>query len=297
MNVWFCAGSSTSSSADAGSPRKSAPSLSISSSIITGIARAGLAQLGDDAAGHRADVRAAVAADVGLVAHAAQGDADELAAHRFGDDLAERRLAHARRADEAQDRAAAVGFELAHGQIFDDAAFDLVQIVMIAIENLRGLPSGRSCRRSSIDQGSSLTICSYVRMTPYSGEALGIASSRLSSRSASFITVLGQLGGFELLRGAVDFAAAAAALAFAQLLADRLQLLLQVVAALALVDVLLDLRLDLGLQLQHVELRRQPRGDQPQALFDVQLFEHPLLFGGVRLKIGRQEIRQRRRVA
>ena len=62
------------------------------------VARAGLAELGDDPAGHRADVGAAVAADVGLVAHAAQGDADELAAHRFGDALAQRRLADAGRA-------------------------------------------------------------------------------------------------------------------------------------------------------------------------------------------------------
>ena len=75
---------------------------------MTGLSRAGLAQLGDDAAGHGADVGAAVAADVGLVAHAAERDADELAAHRLGDDLAERRLADARRADEAEDRAAAV---------------------------------------------------------------------------------------------------------------------------------------------------------------------------------------------
>jgi hypothetical protein len=36
-NVEFCSGSSTSSSADAGSPWKPAPSLSISSSMSTGL--------------------------------------------------------------------------------------------------------------------------------------------------------------------------------------------------------------------------------------------------------------------
>ena len=40
--VEFCSGSSTSSSAAAGSPRKSAPSLSISSSMITGLVVPGL---------------------------------------------------------------------------------------------------------------------------------------------------------------------------------------------------------------------------------------------------------------
>ena len=123
----------------AGSPRKSAPSLSISSSIMTGLSRAGLAQLGDDSAGHRADVGAAMAADVGLVAHAAQGDADEIPAHGFGDRFAQRSFADARRAKEAENRAAAVRFEFSHGQVFDNPPFDFFQIVMIAIENLPGL--------------------------------------------------------------------------------------------------------------------------------------------------------------
>ena len=59
----------------------------------------------DDLAGHRADIGAAVAADLGLVAHAAQRHAHELAARRPRDRLAERGLADAGRADEAEDRA------------------------------------------------------------------------------------------------------------------------------------------------------------------------------------------------
>ena len=70
-----------------------------------GVARSGLAQRLDDAARQRADVGAAVAADLGLVAHAAERDAHELAPERAGDALAERSLADAGRADEAQDRA------------------------------------------------------------------------------------------------------------------------------------------------------------------------------------------------
>ena len=65
----------------------------------------GLLQGPDDAAGLGADVGAAVATDLGLVAHAAEGDADELAAEGAGDRLAERRLADAGRADEGEDGA------------------------------------------------------------------------------------------------------------------------------------------------------------------------------------------------
>src|SRR5690606_17548617 len=52
-----------------------------------------LADALDDAARHGADVRAAVAADVGLVARAAKTYADVLAAQRLGDGLRDARLA------------------------------------------------------------------------------------------------------------------------------------------------------------------------------------------------------------
>ena len=85
---------------------------------MTGFRVTGLAKLGNDAAGHTADVRAAVPADVGLVADATQGDADERSAHRFGDRLTQRSFAHARWADKAQDRARAADI------FFADVAVD-----------------------------------------------------------------------------------------------------------------------------------------------------------------------------
>ena len=62
------------------------------------VARAGVAQGPDDRPGQRADVGAAVAADLGLVAHAADRDPLELAPQRPGDRAAEAGLADARRA-------------------------------------------------------------------------------------------------------------------------------------------------------------------------------------------------------
>ena len=72
-----------------------------------GVARAGVAQGADDRPRHRADVGAPVAADLGLVADAADRDALELAAERAGDRAPEAGLADPGRADEAEDRARA----------------------------------------------------------------------------------------------------------------------------------------------------------------------------------------------
>ena len=60
-------------------PCTPAPSLSISSSIMTQIARAGLADGLNDVARQRADVGAPMPADFRLVMHAAQAHAHELA--------------------------------------------------------------------------------------------------------------------------------------------------------------------------------------------------------------------------
>ena len=99
------------------------------------VARAGLADRLDDVAGQRADIGAAVAADLGLVVHAAEAEPRELAAGRARDALAERGLADAGRADEAQDRALALGIELAHREIFEDAPLDLRQAVVVLVED------------------------------------------------------------------------------------------------------------------------------------------------------------------
>src|SRR5438034_7272034 len=93
----------------------------------------------EDAAGQRTNVGASVAADLGLVTDATKRHADELAAHRASDGLAEARLAHAGRADEAEDRRAQVLAELAHRHVLDDPILHLGQAVVVLIEDLRGL--------------------------------------------------------------------------------------------------------------------------------------------------------------
>src|SRR5690606_12126055 len=119
-----------------------------------GVARAAAAQALHDAARQRADVGAAVAADLGFVTHAAQRNADELALQGAGDRAAQRGLAYARRANKAQDHTFALTADLviilaalaellfallaqlAHSQEFEDAVFDILEAVVILVKDL-----------------------------------------------------------------------------------------------------------------------------------------------------------------
>jgi hypothetical protein len=91
------------------------------------IARADLGEALQHLARHRADVGAAVAADLGLVAHAAQRHADELAPGGARHRLAERGLADARGPDQAQDRRLDLVDALLHREVLEDAVLDLLE--------------------------------------------------------------------------------------------------------------------------------------------------------------------------
>src|SRR5690606_22350986 len=108
----------------------------------------------DETARHRTDVGAPEAANFGLVAHATQTHADKFAAHRAGNRRAERGLTNTGRANKAQDGPLtftayivllrvfltaflrALGTQLAHRQIFQNALFDVLQTVMIFVQDL-----------------------------------------------------------------------------------------------------------------------------------------------------------------
>ena len=85
-------------------------------------------------------------ADLGLVAHAAQRHAHELATGRAGDRLADRGLAGSGRADQGEDGAAsailldaALGAQLAHGDVLDDAVLDVLEAGVVGVEHLAGV--------------------------------------------------------------------------------------------------------------------------------------------------------------
>jgi len=110
--------------------------LSTSSSRVV-VAR--LLQRLDQLARERADVRAPMPADLGLVADAAEREAHEFAARRARDRLREARLADAGGAHEAEHRALELLRERLHGEVLEDALFDLLEAIVILFEDVLGL--------------------------------------------------------------------------------------------------------------------------------------------------------------
>ena len=100
------------------------------------VRRLGVAQRADDRAGHRADVRAPMAADLRLVAHAADREPDELASERVRDRVAERGLADAGRPDEAEDLAGDLVAQLRDGEVLDDPVLHLLEVEVVGVEHL-----------------------------------------------------------------------------------------------------------------------------------------------------------------
>src|SRR3954470_14348112 len=80
-----------------------------------------------------------MAAYLGLVAHAADGDALELAAERLRDRSAEAGLSHPRWPDEAQDRPGRLRVQLSDGQVLQDPVLHPLEVVVVGVEYLAGV--------------------------------------------------------------------------------------------------------------------------------------------------------------
>ena len=211
-----------------------------------------------------------MAADLGLVAHAAQRHAHELAAQRPRDALAEARLADAGRPDEAEDRlarrrspaprgaAASAGpspspaaaparspllAELLDREVLEDAVLDLLQVVVVLVEHPPGAgrrsPRRRACSRAAPPSTRGRCGSCRARARPRDAGRAGRARARpraappRAARASSSLAA--QLG---------DLAPPPSLLA--QLVLDRAQLLAQVVLALRLGQPLLRLGRDLA---------------------------------------------------
>src|SRR5207244_11370616 len=97
--------------------------------------RGGAAEPLADLARQRSDVGAPVAADLGLVPHAAERDSVELAAERPRDRAPERRLSDAWRAHEAEDGILARRADLLHREVLEDALLDLLEPLVVLVED------------------------------------------------------------------------------------------------------------------------------------------------------------------
>ena len=200
-----------------------------------------------------------MAANLGLVVHAAKRRPRELAAHRARDRLTERGLADAWRADEAQDRlAAAVGraphlLQTADREVLDDALLHLVEVVVVGVENLAGLlhidlAAGGDVPGQRYDQleiGADDRGLRRRRRDALEAADLAVGLALCLRRQAGFLDALAQLAELRVL-----------GVKLAKLALDRLQLLAQEVFALRLAHLLLGLGLDLAAELEYLELVR-----------------------------------------
>ena len=218
-----------------------------------------------------------MAADLGLVAHAAERHAHEFAAGRLGDRLAERGLADAGRTDQAQDRPGQLVGALLHGEILDDALLDLLQAEVIGVENLLGerqilLDLGLLVPR---DRQQPVEIVAhdggFRRHRRHLPQLLDLVL-RLLAR------FLRELGALDLLFELGEFVLA---VLVAQLLLDRLHLLVEIVLALRLLHLPLDARADALLDLQHGDFALHQAEHLFQALGDARRLQDHLLVGNL----------------
>ena len=87
----------------------------------------------DDLSGQCADVRAAMATDLGFIVHAPERDADELASERASDGFAQRSFADTWRSDKAKDGTFHSRLQLFHRQVIENPLFDLFEVVVILV--------------------------------------------------------------------------------------------------------------------------------------------------------------------
>ncbi len=212
-------------------------------------------------------------ADLGFVAHAADREAHELAAHRLRDRLPERGLADARRSDEAQDRPRQLVLQLAHGEVLDDAILDLLEIVVVLVEDLarprdvdliRRRDAPRQLREP-VEVRANHAVLGRCRRD--FGEPVELALRRL-------LHVLGHVRVVDLLAQLVRFGLLR--IGFAELFLDRPHLLAKVELALVLLHLALDVGLDLVAQLDDFELLGDHAREHAQPLRGVALFEDRL---------------------
>ncbi len=247
-----------------------------------GVVRLADAQRLQELAGHGADVRAAVALDLRLVAHAAQGEAVELAVEAARDGLADGGLAHSGRTDQADDRAGKAAFEQSRRDELEDARLHVVEPVVVFVQHLAGALE----RRVVAAFGSPGQHRQPVEVVAGDGELWrgGLEHAQLFQFlvDALFRLVAGRacpepLGeALELLLLVV--------LLEPQLLLDALELLAQEELALLLADPLFDLLRDLRLELGDVELAPEQLRRFLQPWLELQRLEHLLQLGAVRAR-------------
>ncbi len=242
-----------------------------------------LLQALDDLAREGADVGSAVAPDLGLVAHAAEADAHEVAPGRAGDRLAERGLADAGRPDETEDRTLQLLDEGLHREVLEDAFLRLLEPVVVRVEDLLRdlevlhfllvLVPGQA--EHPVD-----VVPDHRRFCRHRRHLLQLLDLLLGPVAR----LLRHLLRGELLLELRELVLRIVALA--ELLLDRPHLLVEVVLLLGALHLLLDAAADLALDLEDLDLRLHPAEDLLEALGRRDDLEQLLAIGELEVEMG-----------
>src|SRR6185312_7081111 len=253
------------------------------------VAGAGLAQPVDDVARQGTDIGAAMAADLGLIVHAAQARAHELEAERPRDTLTEGRLTHSRRAHEAEDGASALGIELAHREILQDAPLDLLQPVVVLVEHAPRPPDVDvlHVRPAPGQPHQQVQVCAQHAVL---GARLAHALQTLQLFAGLLLGLRRHVGrgdGFVELSGV-----AASALAFTQFLLQLMQLLAQHGFALTLPQRGLRLLGDVARDLEHLHAMSEELHHLVEPRLEVEGLEQILLLLRLHVHEAHDQVRQ-----
>mmetsp|Transcript_38692 Transcript_38692/g.125550 ORF Transcript_38692/g.125550 Transcript_38692/m.125550 type:complete len:804 (+) Transcript_38692:1439-3850(+) len=211
----------------------------------------------DQLARHRTHVRPPVALDLGDVGQAAHGEAVELAAECARDGLADRRLADAGRADEADDLSLSRSDEGADRDELEDALLDILETVVLLREDLLGAGELKVLLRVDAPREGGEPVEVVSRHVELGGRRLERADLRHLlvddlARLLGHVELLDPVG--ELLEEGVLVVPLEA-----ELFLDLLELLHQHVPPLVRRDLVFDLLRDLRLQPGELELLLQEK--------------------------------------
>ena len=232
-----------------------------------------------------------MAANLGFIPHAAERNAHKLASCRVANGHRQRSLAHARRADEAENRTLRILHQLPNRQKFQNPFLDLVEAVVLFVQDFfRGL---------DVANFLGLLFPGH-RQQPIEIVAAhrGLRGHRrhqfqaLQFLDGLLVDFLGHPRGIDLLFQLVDFAL----LATAQFLLDGLELFVQVILFLRALHLALHARIDVAVDVELFEFDFQDVADAVQPLERIDGFQQILLFIHRKLQVGRDGVRKPRRI-
>ena len=245
-----------------------------------------LAHVLQNLARHGTDIRTTMAADFGLVAHAAQRHAHEFAVGGTRDRLAQRSLAHPRRTDQTQDGCLHPVHALLHSQVFKNAFLDLFQTIVVFFEHHFGH------FQIAADLGFLLPgqPHQYINVVPHHsgfGRHRRHQTQFFQFRLGLVARFLGHVRGLDLLLYLVKIGSF---FAVTQFLLDRLDLLVQVILALALLHLAPYAPADALFDLEYVDFTLQQSQQMFQTFAHTEDFQNFLFLFQLEGQMGRDRI-------